>query len=92
MNGAFCGEERNGQESQSSLSSQASVAWGEARARRGAGEEGKQQFLRGFRGVLEAEGDLLAVSTSGWSLPLTPFQPFSTVGLGTMNHILHIPW
>lgn len=33
-----------------------------------------------------------APSTSGWSLPLTPFQPFNAVGLGTMNHILHIPW
>lgn len=58
--GPFVVREENGQESQSSLSSQPSAAWGEAGARPGAAGEGKQQFLRGFRGVLEAEGDLLA--------------------------------
>lgn len=55
-------------------------------ARPGAAGEGKQQFLRGFRTVLEAP------STSGRSLPLTSLQPFSAVGLGTLNRILDVPW
>ena len=41
----------------------------------GAGEEGKQQFLSGFLGMLETEGDLLARS----SLHLGPVTPVDSV-------------
>lgn len=87
MNGAFCRERRNGQGSQSSLSSQASAAWGEVRARPRAAGEGKQQFLRGFRGVLEAEG-----SSQHLGL-VTPFDSapalWDSVPVGIGDHESH---
>lgn len=67
---------------------------GESTALPAAGEEGKQQFLSGFLGMLETEGDLLARS----SLHLGPVAPVDSVpaiqdavGLWTVNRILHSP-